>query len=176
MATAGKGQIFELRFEQFDVNQDGRIDRSDFDQEVNRLIRAFGADPDSPRALVLRQSYLSVYEYLVSKADAKSGVLSRQEFVTAAKSAITDRGGVGFAEVMAPYAYACANLCDIDGDGMISQEELATWLTVIGVRTDAVGDAYQAIDTDKDGKISIGELVSAIKSYVLGESGIGMHG
>lgn len=168
MATAGKGQVFELRFDQFDVNQDGKIDRSDFEQEANRLIRAFGADPESPRAVVLKQSYLGVYEYIVSEADVKSGELSREEFVAASRAAISDRDGVGFAEVMAPYVYACANLCDVNGDGMISQEEFSTWLTVIGAPADAVGEAYRAIDTDKDGKVSIDEFVAAVRSHVLG--------
>lgn len=172
MAKGSKAQVFELRFDQFDVNQDGRIDRSDFEQEANRLIRAFGADPDSPRAIVLRHSYMSVYEYIVSQADVKSEALSREEFVAAATSAISNRGGAGFAEVMAPYAYACANLCDIDGDGMISRQEIATWLAVIGVRADAVDEAYQAIDTDRDGKVTIDELVAAIKGYVLGQTEI----
>ncbi|MFD7663833.1 EF-hand domain-containing protein [Streptomyces sp. NPDC059788] len=174
MATDNAAQVFELRFEHFDANKDGRIDRSDFEQEANSLIRAFGADPDSPRALALENSYLAVYEYLVRKAGATGGELRREEFVAASKAAITDRGGAGFGEVLAPYAHACANLCDADGE--ISQEEYGKWLTVIGVPKEAAAESYRAIDTDKDGKVSVDEFISAIKSYVLGESNIGMLG
>ncbi|UNO43369.1 EF-hand domain-containing protein [Streptomyces sp. MST-110588] len=176
MATDNAAQVFDLRFEHFDANKDGRIDRSDFEQEANSLIRAFGADQDSPRALALKNSYLAVYEYIVRKADATSGVLRREEFVAASKAAITDRGGAGFGEVLAPYAHACANLCDADGDGEISQDEYSKWLTVIGVPKEATAESYQAIDTDKDGKVSVEEFMAAIRSYVLGQSNIGMLG
>ncbi|MFD0412249.1 EF-hand domain-containing protein [Streptomyces sp. NPDC127108] len=176
MATSDKGQVFEYRFDYFDANKDGRIDRSDFEQEANRLIHAFGADTESPRARAVMDGSLAVHDYIMRKAGSKSGSLSREEFIAVSTATVTDRGPAGFAEVLAPYAYACANLCDVDGSGEISQEEYARWLTVIGAPAENITESFRAMDTDKDGKVSIDEFVAAMKSYVLGESAVGMFG
>jgi len=176
MTTADTSQVFDLRFDHFDANKDGTIDRSDFESEADQVIEAFGADPLSPRARALKDSYIGVYEYLISKAGSTNGTLTREQFVTISQSSISDQGDPGFADVLRPYAQASANLCDTDGDGQITRDEYDKWLTVIGVSPDDADASYQKIDTNKDGIVSIDEFVEAIRSYVLGERDLRMLG
>ena len=178
-AASKSQEVWELRFKHFDADNDGRIDRSDFRQEATDIIRAFGADPDLPHARALIASYEGVYDYIASKAGkvgANDEGLSLTDYVSTSLAMITDRGNVGFSQVLGPVAQAIATLCDTDGDGNISREEYGRWLTIVGVADDDAEQSFEQIDANNDGIVSIDELIDAAKKYTLGESDLKMLG
>lgn len=81
MTTAVKNDRLKKRFEKWDVNGNGKIEKSDFEAEAGRIINAFGEDPASPQARAVKDSFVAMYEYLASKAGLKPERRAEREAV-----------------------------------------------------------------------------------------------
>mmetsp|Transcript_80599 Transcript_80599/g.248615 ORF Transcript_80599/g.248615 Transcript_80599/m.248615 type:complete len:508 (+) Transcript_80599:2-1525(+) len=60
---------------------------------------------------------------------------------------------------------------DINGDGVISPEELGKVLKLLGMSEDTITSTFQAIDTDEDGKINYREFISWLYANNTAEAG-----
>lgn len=50
MTTAVRNDRLKQRFQKWDVNGNGYIERSDYEAEAQRIIKALGETPSSPKA------------------------------------------------------------------------------------------------------------------------------
>ncbi|MFL1428556.1 MULTISPECIES: EF-hand domain-containing protein [unclassified Nocardiopsis] len=164
----------EERFNLWDHNGNGVIERSDFEQEVQGILDRFGADASAPGAAALRAAYLGLFDRLARAAGTEE--LNKEDFLRAAEAEIVSRGNAGFAEVLQPTIQAILAIADTDGDGEISPVELERWFAAIGLSADQARDAFDQIDTDGDGSLSVGELVAAVRDYHLGKNDIPLLG
>jgi len=170
MSTSVQEQRLRRRFEMWDKNGDGAIDRSDWAGEAKRILLAFGESESSPKGQALTEAYLGMWEYMAGHTGVgRDGALSFDQFADAAAKQMLDHGQVGFDQVLRPTISAIADLCDTDGDGQVSPEEFQRWIRAIGSDESTADEAFQLIDADGDGQLSVDELIQAVRDYHSGE-------
>ncbi len=170
MSNSVQEQRLRHRFEMWDKNGDGTIDRSDWEGEAKRILLAFGESENSPKSLALSKAYLGMWEYLAADPGVGyDGALSFAQFKDAAEKQLLDRGQAGFDQVLRPTISAIADLCDTDGDGQVSPQEFRRWIRAIGSDESTADAAFQRIDANGDGQLSVEELIQAVHRYHSGE-------
>lgn len=175
MTTAVKANDrLEERFRLYDHNGNGVIEREDFEQEIASILDRFGVSSSAPGAAGLRAAYLSLFDRLAQAAGTER--MSKEDFIRAAESEIIARGNAGFAEVLQPTIQAIMAIADSDGDGLISPSELERWLDAMDLSAEQARDAFDKIDTDGSGTLTIVELVAAVRDYHLGKNDIPLLG
>ncbi|MYX41173.1 EF-hand domain-containing protein [Streptomyces sp. SID89] len=158
------------RFDLYDADRDGRIDRSDLEQEARRIVRAFEEPENSPRAQALLTAYPQMFDYLTERGGhAPGSAMTKDEFVAVAHQEMLQHGPAGFGRVLRPSIRAMVDLCDTDGDGQVNPAEFRIWLKAISGDIDAEA-AFSAIDADGDGRLTVDELVAAVGRYHAGET------
>ncbi|MEU3713775.1 EF-hand domain-containing protein [Streptomyces catenulae] len=157
----------QQRFALYDTDNDGQISRADLEKEAQRIVEAFGEPTDSPRAQLLLHAYPLLFDYLSEKVGA-GDTLTKDQFLQVAEEQVLADGPAGFARVLQPSIHAMVHLADTDGDGQISPPEFEKWLKAINAETDA-GAAFQAVDANGDGQLSVQEIVHAVGRYHAGE-------
>ncbi|GAA4205488.1 EF-hand domain-containing protein [Actinocatenispora rupis] len=169
MATVVQEQRLQERFDLWDVNGDGTIDKSDWEAEARRILRGFGEPEDSPKATKLMNAYLGMWDYLANKAGVgNNGSMTPDQFRQVADRHILADDGAGFAKVLQPTINAILKLADTDGDGAVSPQEFRRWIQAVGADPSVADEAFRRIDTDGNGELSVQELVQAVKDYHLG--------
>jgi Ca2+-binding EF-hand superfamily protein len=169
MTTAIRNDRLQKRFEKWDVNGNGLIERGDYAAEADRIISAFGANPSTPAARNVKESFLAMYDFLAEKAKVgPNGSMNQQQFVKVVEEQLFKEGDAGFSRVLRPTISAIVGLCDADGDGKVNPSEFRTWMNAIGVEQSAAAEAFGAIDKDGDGQLSVEELVQAVRDYHFG--------
>ena len=177
MTTAATANRLEQRFKLWDIDKDGRIERTDFQAEAERIIKAFGEDADSPRGRTVMDTYLNMYDFLASKAGVGKKGLNLQQFADVVKREMIEQGNSGFARVLRPTIRAIVDLCDVTGDGAINPTEFRRWVDAIGAGSGADADeSFRRIDVNGNGTLSVDELVEAIKQYHFGQSDTALLG
>nr|WP_042191104.1 EF-hand domain-containing protein [Kibdelosporangium sp. MJ126-NF4]CEL19845.1 Calerythrin (Calcium-binding protein) [Kibdelosporangium sp. MJ126-NF4]CTQ97069.1 Calerythrin (Calcium-binding protein) [Kibdelosporangium sp. MJ126-NF4] len=177
MTTAVKNERLRKRFAKWDVNGNGRIERSDYEAEANRIINAFGEDPASPQARAVTQAFVGMFEYLANKAGVgPNGSMNEDQFIGVIEAEIFQQGDAGFNRVVRPTIASIVGLCDTDGDGEVDQREFSRWLNAIGVEPSAAAEAFRTIDADNSGKLTVDELVHAVREYHMGRLDVPLLG
>lgn len=172
MATTQSNRL-EERFRLWDRNGNGVIEREDFAREADEIIARLGAQ-GTPKADQLRQAYLGMFDKL--SAAAGTDRLSRSQFLAAADQEIIGKGDAGFASVVRPTIEAIVGVLDRSGDGEISPSEMHAWFAAIGLEGEVADRAFRDLDTDRSGKLSVAELVNAVRDYHLGRNDIPLLG
>ncbi|SDJ29594.1 Ca2+-binding protein, EF-hand superfamily [Lentzea albidocapillata subsp. violacea] len=177
MTAAVKNDRLKKRFAKWDVNKNGRIEKADYEAEARRIVKAFGEDPASPQARAVINSFSDMFEYLASKAGVgPNGSMTEQQFIEVTEAQIFQEGDSGFNRVVRPTIAAIVGLCDTDGDGEVNPREFGKWLDAIGVEPSAVDTAFRAIDVNGNGKLTVDELVHAVRDYHLGKLDVPLLG
>ncbi|AXE83687.1 MULTISPECIES: EF-hand domain-containing protein [unclassified Streptomyces] len=170
MTTSVQEQRLRRRFDMWDKNGDGTIERSDWADEAQRILASFGESESSPKGRALTDAYLGMWDHLAGQAGiGPDGTLSFGEFAAVAAKQVLERGQDGFDEVLRPTIGAIANLCDTDGDGQVSPQEFQRWMHAIGSDEATAQTAFELIDSDGDGQLSVEELIAAVHRYHSGD-------
>jgi Ca2+-binding EF-hand superfamily protein len=158
------------RFNMWDKDGNGSVERGDWESEAQRILSALGVESQSPKGQALTGAYVGMWSYLASQAGIADGAsLSFDAFRTVATQGVLDRGQQGFNDVVRPTIRAVADICDTDGDGRISPDEFKGWLTAIGAEQATADSAFAQIDADGNGYLSVDEMVDAVHKYHAGE-------
>ncbi|WP_238412155.1 EF-hand domain-containing protein [Saccharothrix deserti] len=169
MSTSVKSDRLKKRFEKWDVDGNGLIEKSDYEAEAHRIIKAFDEDPSSPQARALIDAYISMFEFLATKAGVgANGSMTEDQFLSVVEAQVFAEGDAGFNRVIRPTVAAMVGLCDIDGDGEVSPSEFRKWLEAIGVDASSAVEAFRTIDTSGNGTLTVDELVAAVRAYHFG--------
>lgn len=176
MAMTVSENRLEQRFKLWDVDGDGRIERSDFQAEAERIIQAFGEDTDSPRGRGVMDAYLNMYDFLAAKAGVGNEGLSFKQFSDVVNREMIQQGNSGFARVLRPTIRAIVDLCDVTGDGAINPTEFSRWIAAIGGSGADSDESFRRIDVNGNGTLSVDELVEAVKQYHFGQSDTALLG
>ncbi|MCC8249762.1 EF-hand domain-containing protein [Saccharothrix luteola] len=169
MPTAVNNDRLKKRFQKWDVNANGTVEKSDFRAEAERIIEAFGEDATSPQARALIDAYLAMFDFFASKTGVGAdGAMTEEQFVGVFEAAVHAEGDAGFNRVIRPTVAAMVGLCDTDGDGELSPGEFRKWLEAIGVDASSATESFQLIDTSGNGKLTVAEVVNAVRAYLFG--------
>jgi Ca2+-binding EF-hand superfamily protein len=174
MAAATKQTSrLEERFRLWDNNGSGTVERSDFESEADGIIAGLGAQ-GTQQADELKRAYLAMFDHLSAAAGASE--MNMEQFVQAAEQEIISKGDAGFEQVVRPTIQAIVNVLDRDGDGEVNSAEMERWFAAIGLEKQAADNAFQELDINGSGRLSVDELVNAVRDYHLGRNDIPLLG
>ncbi|WP_033341995.1 EF-hand domain-containing protein [Catenuloplanes japonicus] len=175
-ATATQKQRLEQRFQLWDANGDGAIDRSDYEAEAHRILKSFQESPTSPKGAAVVSAYQNLWKISAEQGGiGQDGSLDPEAFQKASEAAMLDKGDAGFDRALAPTIQAVADLCDEDGDGQVDRGEFARWINAIGVEADPI-QLFNQLDTNGSGTLTTDELVQAVKDYHAGNIDVPLLG
>lgn len=176
MTTALANDRLRQRFEKWDADRSGVLERSDFEQEAAATARNFGVDVNSPEGRNLRKAYSDLFDYQARQAGVgPNGPISQQQFV-AANEKLMQQGEGDFDRMMRPLIKALIDLCDDNHDGMINQTEYTKWLKAVGVDPSTASSTFSQIDTNGDGELSVDELLAAVRQFHFGKLDVPLLG
>jgi Ca2+-binding EF-hand superfamily protein len=177
MTTALANDRLKQRFEKWDADGSGSLERSDFEQEAKAVARNFGTDINSPEGQQVRKAYNDLYDFQARKAGVpQNGQISLSQFVAVNEQVMQQGGEADFDRMMRPIVKALINLCDDNHDGMINQSEYAKWLKAVGVDASTARSTFSQIDTDGDGELSEDELIAAVRQFHFGKLDVPLLG
>lgn len=168
-----ENQRLQQRFRLWDRNNDGFIERSDFEAEADALITRLGA-AGTAKGIALKGAYVGMFEHLARAADSTR--ISLDQLIQVIDQNIVPMTPAGFANAVAPAIRAIVEVLDTDGDGEVGPAEMAKWFDVIGLEKSLAEDAFRQLDSDGTGKLSVTELVNAVRDYHLGKHDIPLLG
>jgi len=167
MANDLQLEKLDRAFDHIDANHSGEIERDDLLGLGSRVLLGFGESPTSTKGKALIDRFDELWTEIVEHADSdESGAISPAEFRTAMISAYID--GQKFDKTFRPAAVAIAALCDQDNDGAIGLAEFQILQSAFGTADGDAVAAFQRLDLDANGSLSVDELVRAAHEYYTG--------
>ena len=156
------GSVFDV----LDTDRDGYITEDDLLASGRRILDAFGISDAGFRAEIL-----GVYQstWLQLRADCDSdgdGRITRAEFAAAFTAGLGDPRAY-YQRLAGPLADRVARVMDQDGDGFIEAGEYARLFSSQSVDEHVIQAAFERLDADADGKISVAEYSDAIGQMFL---------
>jgi Ca2+-binding EF-hand superfamily protein len=149
---------FAAIFNAIDVNDNGVLDRDDFERIADQYIRHNGWEKDSTQSQDFRQFFLMWWERYKTKADVNDdGVVTLDEFVAALESFTDDQ--------LAPAEDMIFGRLDPDGDGSISAEEYRLFSTIYRLDVEEADEIFARLDLNGDGRITHDELATLWMQY-----------
>ena len=159
------------RFRTYDLNNDGFIEREDFDLGITRLGAAFNHSPQSPALNRLRTLSMNLWTHLAKLTDTDAdGEISEAEYRSAFAIGMLE-SPESFKQGYLPYLDALMEVIDTDQDGHISRDEYVRWTgALMNLSEPDAREAFARLDTDCDGLIGRTQLLDAIQAYYFGDS------
>ena len=150
-------------FQVMDVNQDGVLSLSDYEQVANRLTQQ---QKDSSRSEEIYQIFRSLFHNFVAGGDSEGNQqVDVEAFLANAAKAVSSMQS-------APEAGRKKNevffdFIDTDSSGVISQKEYRNYLTIYsgGDNFDRADQAFASMDLDGDNRITRDEFVEGHMRY-----------
>ena len=152
------------RFETYDTDGDGYLDRGDFATAAAKMGAEFGLADDDPHYRRLMTLCVGLWEHLcvVSRAQIK---ISEEQYKAAfaAGLLVTEES---FDAGYVPFLEAIMAIADTDGDGLLTAEDHVRWtMSLMNLDKDVARHIHQRLDADGDGFIGKPELLAAIREY-----------
>ncbi|GGX96469.1 EF-hand domain-containing protein [Streptomyces minutiscleroticus] len=172
MTTEIANDRLRKRFQKWDTDGSGSLERGDFVGEAKKIAQNFGAAPGSPEVQSLNDAFQGLFDYLSSGSES----VSEDQFLNVTGNLIFQQGEADFNRALGPVIEALVGLCDKNDDGLINGGEFAAWLTAVGVGPDRAEEVFQQVDTDGDGELSQQELLAAVRNYHFGRLDVELLG
>ncbi|SOD63388.1 Ca2+-binding protein, EF-hand superfamily [Streptomyces zhaozhouensis] len=163
------------RFDKWDFDRNGVLEREDFEQEAARIARSFGKSATSTEAGALRDAFLGLFDYLSAQSGGNPTV-SRDEFLRSAGDLVYTQGEAAFNRALGPVVSGLVGLADKNNDRLINGDEFAAWLTALGLDATSAKEAFQQVDTDGNGQLTEEELLAAVRQYHFGQLDVELLG
>ncbi|HEX8867895.1 MAG TPA: EF-hand domain-containing protein [Lentzea sp.] len=168
--TAFLDRKLTRRFETYDSDQDGYIQRSDFDQAGARTVAAFGLRDEDLRAKRLHEHLLGVWDHLAAVTDVNDDDrISLAEYKTAFAQRLIGRPE-SFDDTYLPFLDTLMAVADSDGDGHLGVDEYVRWSgALVNLPPSHARAAHARLDHDGDGLVSTDDLLAAIRAFYFSE-------
>ncbi|MDH6145437.1 MULTISPECIES: EF-hand domain-containing protein [Kitasatospora] len=153
--TTPKGRIYAM----LDTDGDGTASRHDYFVRIERARQATGRAQDDPLVIAARTTGERAWAAMDANGD---GVLTYEEYAAWVDADKFDN--------VCRYALAALfDLADADQDGALQRSEFTMLRQALGNPADNADAAFDALDTNGDGRVSRGEYLAAIRAYVTGD-------
>jgi Ca2+-binding EF-hand superfamily protein len=158
------------RFETFDYDGDGLVERSDFERSAGSCADEFGHSVDSPARQRLLDLSLALWDHLASVVDVDGdGAITVDEYKKAFARGVLETEA-SFEQGYRPFLEAIMAIADTDNDGMLDAGEHVRWTGSLMHLPEAdAREVVRRLDTDGDGLISTDDLLQAIHDYYFDE-------
>ncbi|RDI46390.1 EF-hand domain-containing protein [Nocardia mexicana] len=156
----------ERRFQTFDFDGDGRIERADFATSATALADECGLGADSPDRKRLLELSLGLWELLAQAADTTGdGTIDLHEYQRAFADGLLVTEET-FEQGYRPFLETIVAIADTDGSGRLDAEEHVRWTGALMHLPEAdAREIHRRLDTDGDGQIGTDDLLTAIHDY-----------
>ncbi|MGP4114405.1 EF-hand domain-containing protein [Streptomyces sp. 4N509B] len=167
MTTALANDRLKKRFDKWDADGNGQLERSDLREEAARIAFSFGKPASAPEARALRDAFDGLFDHLAGEAGVGAdGPIGESAFLRVAGDLISAEST--FDRVLGPVVKGIVGLCDRNGDGLINAAEFEAWLAGVGVDREEARSAFAQVDTNGDGELSLDELLVAVRDFHFG--------
>ena len=168
--TAFLDRKLTRRFSTYDSDQDGYVDRSDFERAGARTTAAFGLSDDDLRAKRFHEQLLGLWDHLSAMTDTNDDDrISLTEYKTAFARGLLERPE-SFDDGYVPVLDALLAAADHHGDGHLGADEHVRWTgALMNLPESDARAAHARLDHDGDGLISTDDLLAAIRAYYFSE-------
>lgn len=168
MATALQQRKLDKAFNHLDVDRSGFVEERDLTELGVRLLANFGVGFDDPRAQKIAAGFGTFWSALAAALDADGDRrLSPREYRDGMLAGFGRPDGA-FDQHFRPGAMAVLELADTDGDGFVGREEFATMQHAFGTSREESDFAFDQLDQDRDGRLSLDELIEAVREFYVG--------
>jgi Ca2+-binding EF-hand superfamily protein len=162
--------LFHLR----DANDDGLLEKADYENTAKRLAEIFKWGLDSDGYHLMLNAQLFEWEELQKFADANhDSQVTLDEFLVA-YDAMPIESIQQNVDDMINFAFGWF---DKDRDGKLQKDEHALLLSVFNVSTADANGAFAILDSNKDGKLSEKDLRKEMRDFFLSDdvNAVGNH-
>ncbi|MGK7875537.1 MAG: EF-hand domain-containing protein [Xenococcaceae cyanobacterium] len=157
MLTEAQAKANTLVFKRVDLNNDGYLDQSDYENRAEQVAGNLGYDYDSPECNKLKGDYIGIWNEIKSTVDKDGdGKVSLDEYLAFVDSSYS-KGDV-FEKRTIPLTDSLFDLLDQDKDGFISLKEFKKVDKAYQNNASVAEKVFNMIDANGDGKISKDEL------------------
>jgi Ca2+-binding EF-hand superfamily protein len=171
MSTTLLDLKLDRAFSHLDVNGNGHIEHDDVVALVARFVAGFRDSPSSPKGRALAKGFAEFWQSLMVAVDADGDRrLSREEWNVGMVRAFVDADS-GFDRHFRPAVEAVVQLADSDDDGRIGLPEFQIMQKAFGTRPGEAQEAFDHLDADGDGSLTVEELITAARRYYTGKGG-----
>ena len=159
------------RFQTFDSDGDGLIERSDFETSAGRCADEFGHSANSPARQRLMVLSLGLWDHLASVADPdEDGTITLDEYKKAFAGGLLETEA-SFEQGYRPFLEAIMAVADTDGNGMLDADEHVRWTgSLMGLPEADAREVHRRLDSDGDGLITTSDLLQAIHDFYFDDS------
>ncbi|MEU7766534.1 EF-hand domain-containing protein [Nocardia sp. NPDC049190] len=159
------------RFQAYDVDGNGVIERRDFALAVERMGDAFGRQPDDPELQRVAELNFVLWDRLVAHCDTNNdGKVSEAEFKEASLTGSLQTVD-SFEADYAPLIDAALDIADADRDGKLTAAEFALWAaSLLNHSQPEIDEILRRFDRDDDGLIARDVIFAAIREYFFDDS------
>ncbi|MGM1059439.1 EF-hand domain-containing protein [Saccharothrix sp. Mg75] len=149
----------DLVFALFDANGSGQIDADDFEVMARRVVDA-APQSDAAAKEAMAAAFHRYWKTLVEELDDdRDDSITREEFEDVVLS--PER----FEPTIDEFARSLARLGDPDGDGLIERRVFTALMTAIGFEQQNIDALFDALEPDRDDRISVSSWVESIKEF-----------
>lgn len=155
-------------FRVYDVDDDGRIRRRDFERVVENVRILHGLPDDSPDHRALREGYLERWEGIRASADGDGdGGVDLREWLDYWQGVVDDDDR--YEEEVAAVTDRLFEIFDTDENGVIGPDEFCDFYGIFGLSTALARQVFAELDADGDGVISRDELAAIGRQFYRGD-------
>ena len=163
MRDTGLRAKYIHRFHVEDADANGVVDRSDILLRAERLIDGMDEPLGSPGAAAVLAGAEAYWQRLAELAGVdEDGELTEDVYVQTLEEAVQ----VGaIAGLVAPSVEAHVQLADSEGTGTVALDDFIRAQVASGMSTAMASEAFEALDRDGDGRITVEEWQRAVLDY-----------
>ena len=163
-----RGRNIGSAFDLVDADRDGYITEDDLLAAARKVLDEFGVTDVGLRAEIVGL-YQPVWRQLRADCDGDGdGRVSRQDYVAAFTAGLGDPRAY-YKRLVGPVVDWLARVMDHDGDGFIEAGEYARLWASQSVDEHIIQAAFERLDADADGKVSVAEFSDAIGHLFLSQ-------
>ncbi|XP_046542826.1 calexcitin-2-like [Haliotis rubra] len=155
----------------YDTNKDGVIEKSDFEEAINKICHIHGWPKGGEKYQEAQQTLSLIWEGLKGIADEnKDDMVTKDEWVQMWSSCVRDvSSGEGFPHWQKKYMDFMFRVNDTSGDNYIDKKEYTTIYTSFGIDKEECESAFDHLADGTDGRISREDFENLWREYFVSD-------
>jgi len=168
MLTELQKRKLTVLFHHHDMDDDGFLDKADFEQFAKRFCEIQNYSPGSPQYEAAYTQNMAIWEQVRQLADKdKDNRVSLEEHLESYGVTLSDEKL--YNQLVKEYAQSMLALWDRDGDGRLSGVEFVALSGCWGIGEGAAREAFRHLDRDGNGYITTEEFMKDVEEFYLSD-------
>lgn len=164
MLSALQQKKIDKLFSFWDTNNNKSLDKADFTKIARRIAAHYHWEPGSTQYERTHQTLMAAWGQMQVFADEdENAVITPKEWRDYCKHLITDESAYRIYTL--ELSMNLFSIVDQDEDGDLSQEDWQTLFDLFNAKAEEAAFAFDQIDRDGNGQVSIGEMVEALNDF-----------